>query len=80
MAARHPNHQRAIARVALLSRWRSPDDPDLAQARRALAVARAQARLADATAAVATAAAALRSLDTAASVPSGQQREEVAGQ
>ncbi len=48
MPAKDPDHKRAAARVAILARWRLPDDPELLQARRALAVARTQVRLTEA--------------------------------
>ncbi len=49
MTARTPAHRRAAAHVAILSRWRDPDDPELLQARRVLAFTRAEARLGEAT-------------------------------
>jgi hypothetical protein len=62
LPARNPDHQRAAAKVAILARWRAADDPDLLQARHALAAARAEARLADAAEALTTAGAQLRTM------------------
>jgi hypothetical protein len=55
MPARNPEHQRAACRVAILARWRADDDPELAEARRHLAVTRAQAHLIEAAEALALA-------------------------
>lgn len=45
MAAHDPTQRSTSGAVAALERWRDPDDPALAQARRALALARVEARI-----------------------------------
>ena len=62
MPARNPTHQQAAARVAILARWRAADDPELIEARRLLAVARAEARVIGAADALTVAGAQLRDL------------------
>lgn len=62
MPARNPAHQRAIQRVAILSRWRRPDDPELLQARQDLELVRAEVRFNEAATAAAIAATQLRSV------------------
>jgi hypothetical protein len=51
----NPAHQQAAARVAILTRWRPADDPELLHAQRLLNIAQAESRLTDATEALAEA-------------------------
>jgi hypothetical protein len=64
MHDRYREVQKAAAHVAILSRWREADDPELINARRQLVVARAEAKIAEAAEAVSLARDELRALDT----------------